>query len=106
MKQTGSQQHLGSVLDTQLNFQEHLKTVFAKLTKPMGLIHKLKYFLRRPSLLTLNKSFVRPHLDYGDVIFDHSFNNSLQNKIKSIQYKASLAITRAIRETLKEKFDI
>ena len=38
---TEFQKHLGLLLDTQLYFAEHLKTVFAKRTKTIGLIRKL-----------------------------------------------------------------
>ena len=45
----------------------------------------------------------RPHLDYGDVIYDRVFNKSFQNKLESVQYDAALAITEAIRGSSKEK---
>ena len=48
--------------------------------------------------MTLYKSFIRPQLDYGNIIYNQPFNNSLQNKIESI-----LAITGAIRGTYKER---
>ena len=48
-------------------------------------------------------SFIRPHLDYGDAIFDQAYNKSFHESIECIQYSASLAITRAIRGTLKQK---
>ena len=40
---------------------------------------------------------MRTHLDYGDVIFDKAYNNSFQQRLESLQYKASLAITGAIK---------
>ena len=49
------------------------------------------------------KSFVRPHLDYGDVIYDQHYDNSFHQKLESIQYHAALAITCAIRSSSKEK---
>ena len=55
------------------------------------------------SLLTIYKSFVRPHLDYSDVIYDQSFNNTFHQKMESIQYNAALAITGAIRGSSREK---
>ena len=55
------------------------------------------------SRLTIYKSFVRPHLDYGDVIYDQSNNSRLSDKIESVQYNAALAINGAIRGTSKEK---
>ena len=57
----------------------------------------------RFSLLTIYKSFVRPHLDYGDVIYDQLNHSRLSDKIETVQYNAALAITGAIRGTLKEK---
>ena len=47
--------------------------------------------------------FIRPHLDYGDVIIDHAYNKSFHESLESLQYNASLAITRAIRGTSKQK---
>ena len=103
VKQAAFQKHLDLILDSQLSFEEHLKTIFSKVNKTIGLIRKLRNFLPRPSLMTLYKSFIRPHLDYGDIIYDQPFNNSFQNKIESIQYNVCLAIIGAIRETSKER---
>ena len=47
--------------------------------------------------------FIRPHLDYGEVIYDQPNNKRLSEKNKSIQYNAALAITGTIRRKLKEK---
>ena len=53
--------------------------------------------------MKIYKSFIRPHLDYGDIIFDQAFNDSFHSKMESIQYKACLAITGAIQGSSKEK---
>ena len=47
-------------------------------------------------------SFIRPHLEYGDIIYDKPHNESLKNKIENIQYKACIAITSAIQGTSRE----
>ena len=57
----------------------------------------MNLLLSRFSVLTICKSFVRPHLDYGDV-------NNLSDKIETVQYNAALAIEDAFRGTSKEKF--
>ena len=57
----------------------------------------------RDSLVTIYKSFIRPHLDYADVIFDKPSNATFSNRIESAQYNAALAITGTIRGTSKEK---
>ena len=53
--------------------------------------------------MTLDKSVIRRHLDYGYIIYDQPFNNSFQNRIENIQYSACLVITGAIRGTAKER---
>ena len=69
----------------------------------IGLLSKLQNILPREPLLTIYKSFVRPHLDYDDVIYDQHCNNSFHQKLESIQYNAALAITGAIRGSSREK---
>ena len=70
-----------------------------KAIKGISVIKKLNVTLPRSSLLTIYKSFIRPHLGYGDVTYDQPNNNRLSEKIESIQYNATLAITGAVRRT-------
>ena len=49
------------------------------------------------------RSFVRPHFDYGDVIYDQPKNESFSSKIERVHYNVSLAITGTIRGTSQEK---
>ena len=90
-------------LDSKLDFDEHNKGVFDKTSKSVGLIRECQNFLPRPSLLQIYMSFVRFHLDYGDIICDKACIGYFQKKLESIQYNAALAITGAIRGTSREK---
>ena len=101
--QVALQKHLGMFLDCKLNFEEHLKTIINKIIKTIGLLRKFQNFLPRKSLLTIYKSFIRPHFDYGDIIYDQTYNTSFHQRLESLQYNAALAITGAIRGTSKEK---
>ena len=49
------------------------------------------------------KSFIRPHLDYGDISYNKLSNEKFQNETEKLQYRASLAISGAIQSTLKEE---
>ena len=64
-------------------------------------IEKTEQLSSRLSLITLYKAFIRPHLDYVDIIYDKP--NNMNNKIEILQYNAALAITGAIRGSSKEK---
>ena len=70
VKSSSTQKHLGMILDTKLDFSLHLKNVQNKVNKTIGLLRKLRDTLPKTSLITIFKSFVRPHLDYGDIIYD------------------------------------
>ena len=63
---------------------------------------KLSVNLQRSALLTIYKSFIRPHLECGDILYNRPNNESLQNKIEKVQYKACLAVTVGKQETSRE----
>ena len=71
--QVALQKHLGMFLDCKLNFEEDLKTIVNKINKTRGLLCKFQNFLSRKPLLTIHKSFIRPHLYYGNIIYDQSY---------------------------------
>ena len=77
--------------------------MLCKINKTVGLIRNLQNLLPRKALVTLYIAFVRPHLDYGDIIYDQAHNASLHQKLGSHQNNASLAITGAIRGSSREK---
>ena len=54
-------------------------------------------------LLTIYKSFIRPYLEYGVILYAKPDN--FQNKKEKIHNKACLAITGAIQGTSREKLD-
>ena len=77
--QTYSQKYPGVIVDFKLTFKEHLSNVLAKANKAVGLLRKLCNILPRTTHITIYKAFIRPHLDYGDVLYDQvSFKEKLE----------------------------
>ena len=69
--------------------------------KLRGLIKRLLVNAPRKTLLTIYKSFIRPHLDYGDIFYGKLENKNFQNKLeKSSIY---LAITGVTQGTPRQK---
>ena len=66
-----------------------------EVNKIIGLQRKLKSTLPRLSSLR-----IRPHLDYGDVIYDQAYNAKF---LENFQYHAALAITVTTRGASKDK---
>ena len=92
-----NQEHLGLVLGSKLNFNEHIEGKITNCNKIIGLI------LSKKSLLNIYKSFVRPNLDYADIIYDKPLNESFEKNTELVQYKAVLIITGAIKGTCRDK---
>ena len=66
------------------NFEEHYKTILSKTNRTIGLLRKLQRLLPRAALITIYKAFARPHLGYGDVLYDQAFNALFQEKLEAI----------------------
>ena len=79
-------------LNFKLNFQEHFQKMFNKVNETIGILRKLQNTLPRSSLLTIYKSFIRLHLDYGNIFYDQAYNAYFQQKVKNIQYNAALVL--------------
>ena len=80
-------------LESKLDFREHTQNVLNRVSKTIGLLRKLQKILPKPPLITIYKSFMRSHLDYGDIIYNQAYNFSFNQKIESIQYNTVIAIT-------------
>ena len=105
--------HLGIILDSKLCSSSHIKAVISKTRRCIGLIKHLAKYLPRNTLNELYKVYVRPHLDYGDVIYhvpaklcelsQSILVPNLMEKLESVQYSAALAVTGTWRCFSREK---
>ena len=89
MIRSSSQKHLGIHLYEKLNFLHHIKEKIFKTNKGINVIKKL--------INTLYKSFVIPNLDYGDIIYDQTNNESFCKKLETVQYNAALVTNGSIK---------
>ena len=82
VKQEQFQKHLGIYLDSRLDSCELPQNMFNKINKTISLLRKLQNNLPRAPLITIYKSFVRPHLDYGDILYDQTFDISFHERLE------------------------
>ena len=54
--QSEIQKRLGTLLDSKLDFKEHIQNVLNKVSKAIELLPKLQNILPRPPLITIYKS--------------------------------------------------
>ena len=102
VQKTASQKYSGMVLNSKLNFKEHILQKIYKAKKGILILRKL-LVLPRSLSLTHYKTFVRSHLEYGDVIYDQPNNSRFIQEIKSSQFNMVLAIAGAIKGSTREK---
>ena len=94
--------HIGLVLDESLTFAEHIKEAVIKARRGIGIIRFMARYVPRDILDQMYKLYVRPHLDYSDVIY-HKQNLHLMSKLESTQYDAALSVSGAWRGTSTDK---
>ena len=64
---------------------KHIKMVSGKISKIKGLLRKLQKLLPRAVLVTVYEPFIRPHLNYGDILYDQAHNVfSPKGRIRSV----------------------
>ena len=98
--------HLGMILDEKLDFKSHIREAIIKARKGIGMIKFLAKYVSRTILDQIYKLYIRPHLDYGDIIYhkyDPHTTLDATKRLEQTQYSAALAITGAWRGTSRQR---
>ena len=98
--------HLGFFPDSRLSFLRHIKEIIMKARRGVGIIRFMSKYVLRDVLDQMYKLYVRPPIDYGDLIYhkdDPVVSHSFTKRLESVQYTAALAVTGAWKGTNKSK---
>ena len=68
---------LGVFVDDNLSWKSHISLLVSKLSKPIGIIHKSRFFLSTHSLRTLYNSMIFPYLYYCNLYNNPSYSRIL-----------------------------
>ena len=79
-----SYKYLGITLDSCLTFSKHIANLIKVLNHKVYLLNKVRPNLNRKASITIYKSMILPHIDYGDLFYSAS-NQNLLDKIQRIQ---------------------
>ena len=60
---------LGLIIQSNLKWNSHIETIARSANKKLNLMRKFKYDLNRKSLEIVYKSFIRPLVEYGDILW-------------------------------------
>ena len=90
--------------DSRLSFLRHIKEIIIKARRGVGIIRFMSKYVSRDVLAQMYKLYVRPHLDYGHLIYhkdDPKVSLSLTKRLESVLYTAALAVTGTWKGTKK-----
>ena len=81
--------HLGMTFSIDLRFHQHINEICHKVNKTIGPLYPISQYLPRPILDQIYKTYVRPHFDYCDTIFDgHITWRSWLRRLSSVRQVA------------------
>ena len=78
--------YLGILIDSSLSWSNHIDNVSTKISKSIGLLYKIRYFVDIKILKTLYYSLVYPHLIYGIEVWGSAVETHL-NRLLILQKK-------------------
>jgi hypothetical protein len=91
-----SHKHLGVTLKDDLKWDNHVEEMATKAKKRLAIMKGLKFRLDRRSLEIMYTAFVRPILEYGDILWDTTGDNDhLLDELDTIQNNAARIVSGA-----------
>ena len=96
IQETSTHKHLGLTFSNTCNWADHVRTISEKACIRLNLLRALKFRVSRKSLEKMYTAFVRPLLEYSDIVWD---NCSLETKkqLDGIHVEAARIITGATK---------
>lgn len=90
--------HLGLILTENGSWDKHIDLVISKSFKRLNVLRNFKFKLNRTCLEHIYFTFIRPVVEYADIVWDNK-TVSLVNKIEAIQIEAARIVTGGTRLT-------
>ena len=96
---------LGLIFDSNLNWKAHLTGVANKVSRIIGLLHKLKYFFPSYILIMIYNSLILPHFNYSLLAWGskcHKIEILQKKAIRVVQFKSPIAHTEPILKKMNQ----
>ena len=102
LAETSQHKHLGVILQNDCKWDNHIYFIIGKIKVHTACLKSYKYKLSRKTLETMYKSFILPHFDYSDVVWDNC-TNALKDELEKLNLDAIRTIIGAVRGTSHQK---
>ena len=92
VSQSDSVKFLGLLIDPHLTWKYHTDLLCNKISKTIGVLHKIKHLVPRHTLLSLYNTLILPNLSYCNIAWGNTFPSYL-NRLYVLQKRAVRLIT-------------
>ena len=103
--QVKSTKFLGTIVDNQLKWKEHINFVANKISRLTGILCEARHFVTRSLLKSIYYALIYPYIFYGNVVWANAYQTHLE-KIYKLQKKLVRIITfKEYNHSSKSLFD-
>ena len=78
--------YLGVILESSLKWTKHIDSVISKISRVIGIIRRIKYYITKKNLIDLYYSLILPYIDYCSMIWGNTSKTNIM-KIQRAQNK-------------------
>ena len=90
IRHENSIKYLGIIIDSNLNWKEHVHELCKKISRGIGILSKLRYFVSKRILIQIYYSLNYPYLTYGVIIWGNTYWSNI--KLLYIMQKKAIRI--------------
>ena len=105
IEQVNEFKFLGLIFDSNLNWKAHLTGMANKVSRIIGLLHKLKYFFPSYILIMIHNSLILPHFNYSLLTWGskcHKIEILQKKAIRVVKFKSPIAHTEPILKKMNQ----
>ncbi len=102
LEHINEEKDLGVTVDNSLSFEQHCESATNKANRVLGVIRRSFKYIDKEVMLTLYKSLVRPHLEYGNTIWHPKLKRVIKS-LEAVQRRATRMIPEIAQLTYPER---
>ena len=79
---------LGVTIDDKLDWHSHKEKLTKKIASGIGPLKRIRHLIPASTLHLIYQALVKPHFDYGDIVWDNC-GKTLRDKLQKLQNRAA-----------------
>ena len=97
-------EYLGMLLDNKLGMTQHVDNMYKKANSKLGILCKIRRFIKEDTAVRIYKTMIRPHLEYIDFVIDSCSKNGI-DKIDNLEKRALRRIEYCLTSENRLSYD-